>query len=299
MECSDVRTTLSARLDGERSPHDEEIADAHLAQCAECQAWYASATALGRHLRMGVATADSGGPKTSAADLAEQLTGFAPDTAGSAPADPTHGVLSHSGVRTRQLPLLLARLFLVLVAVGYVAWGVLTLLSATTGVDGVLAGGPAAGSAPGLSTNSPGGPYGDAADPTLARFVIEAATARFALAAGCLWAAWRPKSAGHLLVVYVGMWAFGAGFATRDIVLGLLDSGYGASSAVWTVLIHLLAALALSACWLTRLRARAPLGSTLSQTWRALAARPVSFSPADYRRHTQSADVPDVGEGSH
>ncbi|WP_300611685.1 zf-HC2 domain-containing protein, partial [Corynebacterium sp.] len=41
MECAEVRAALSARLDGEDAAVPGEIVDAHVAQCEECQAWYA------------------------------------------------------------------------------------------------------------------------------------------------------------------------------------------------------------------------------------------------------------------
>ncbi|MCZ4521738.1 zf-HC2 domain-containing protein [Rhodococcus ruber] len=47
-----MREALSARVDGEREPVPSERTDEHLATCTECQAWYASATALTRSLRV-------------------------------------------------------------------------------------------------------------------------------------------------------------------------------------------------------------------------------------------------------
>ena len=54
MECAEVRAALSARLDGEDAAVPGEIVDAHVAQCEECQAWYAQVTAIGRDLRLRV-----------------------------------------------------------------------------------------------------------------------------------------------------------------------------------------------------------------------------------------------------
>ena len=45
MECNEVRHALSARIDGEqpRASWDDDVIDAHLAECSECQKWYAHA----------------------------------------------------------------------------------------------------------------------------------------------------------------------------------------------------------------------------------------------------------------
>ncbi|OZC76932.1 hypothetical protein CH274_19895 [Rhodococcus sp. 06-418-5] len=52
MDCSLAREALSARIDGEREPVPTHRTDEHLATCTDCQAWYASATALTRSLRV-------------------------------------------------------------------------------------------------------------------------------------------------------------------------------------------------------------------------------------------------------
>ena len=50
-DCQRVRSVISASLDGEGSEVERATADAHLAVCAECQAYAASVAATSRLLR--------------------------------------------------------------------------------------------------------------------------------------------------------------------------------------------------------------------------------------------------------
>jgi predicted anti-sigma-YlaC factor YlaD len=52
MDCTDARTAISARLDGEESPSTTPALAAHLRACADCRAFEASATAMHRRLRL-------------------------------------------------------------------------------------------------------------------------------------------------------------------------------------------------------------------------------------------------------
>ncbi|MEV0294828.1 zf-HC2 domain-containing protein [Nocardia sp. NPDC050710] len=52
MECALAREALSARLDGEQEPVPAADLDAHLAQCASCQSWFAAAGELARRTRV-------------------------------------------------------------------------------------------------------------------------------------------------------------------------------------------------------------------------------------------------------
>jgi predicted anti-sigma-YlaC factor YlaD len=264
VECEDVRAALSARLDGEPAPPgtDEDAVDAHLAACDDCQAWYASVSALNRRLRIGGldgpvgrASGDGDGDAAGAADarsLAERMVELADSTP----------QLSH-GLRNRSLPLVVARIVLVVLAVLYVAWAVALLVGATG--DGASA-----------ATGS-GGAVGNAGDPDLARMSVDAATVRFALAAGLVLGAVRPRWASGLLPVFVALWGFGAGFSTRDLVLGYLDTG-----AVLGLLLHLAASVTLCVVWLARHHAVNPLRQSL----RGLGARPVAYSPSDAVRNS-------------
>ncbi|MBC2682028.1 hypothetical protein GSS87_06420 [Corynebacterium sp. 4HC-13] len=257
MDCEKIRAALSARLDGENSTLPDELVDAHLEGCEDCQRWYATVTALGRQLRM--TSAPPCAPSIAGQEAAARVLGAAesfPQVTGN--------------LRARQLPLLVSRILLAVLATVYIGWAAVLLFGSTVGVAG--GSNPAAASAP----------YGASSDPMLARFVIDAATARFALGAGLAWACFRPRSAGALLPVYLGMWAFGAGFATRDVVLGLIEYSSDLPSLLGSLFIHLLAVIALLGCWLARINAVTPL----RQSWRWLTARPMNFSATDVQRNS-------------
>ncbi|HEY1281780.1 MAG TPA: zf-HC2 domain-containing protein [Acidimicrobiales bacterium] len=57
MNCDECRAVVSARLDGEAGALETAAADAHLAGCASCTAWYASAERLHRLVRVQAAPA--------------------------------------------------------------------------------------------------------------------------------------------------------------------------------------------------------------------------------------------------
>jgi predicted anti-sigma-YlaC factor YlaD len=56
--CEDVRTGLSARLDGEEPGLPADRLDSHLTGCADCQAWQDGARQLSREVRTGVQPPD-------------------------------------------------------------------------------------------------------------------------------------------------------------------------------------------------------------------------------------------------
>ena len=53
MGCEQIRSALSARLDGEEDPAERSVIDAHLARCADCAAWHRAAARLGPLLHAG------------------------------------------------------------------------------------------------------------------------------------------------------------------------------------------------------------------------------------------------------
>lgn len=238
---------MSARLDGETAELSDDLVDAHLAACEDCQRWYATVTALGRRMNVSATPTDEGpttepGDEQKAALLAQVLE------------QADHNPQISGGLRRRQLPLYFGRFALVAVALVYVVWG-LSLLFCS--------------------------PIGDDADSSQLRLVSDAATMRFALAGGLLWAAWRPKGAAAVLPIYLGLWAFGLGFATREIVLSMVGEG-GSLATLWLLLVHLAAVVALVVVWAGRQNVFMPL----QQSLRALMAQPVNFSPSDARRNS-------------
>lgn len=52
MDCTSVRDLLSARLDEETTPTENDAADNHLATCATCRSWWAQAGRVTRALRV-------------------------------------------------------------------------------------------------------------------------------------------------------------------------------------------------------------------------------------------------------
>ncbi|KAB1504095.1 hypothetical protein F7230_03095 [Corynebacterium sp. 320] len=235
MDCQDVRAALSARLDGEPTSAPDDVVDAHLDACRECQSWYATVTALGRDLYIGVA-GQQDEPQQSGEALADQLLA-------------THAVPTGS-FRSRQYPLLIARIVLVLLAVVNIGWA------------GTLLFGQVAGPV--------------VENPEFARYVFDAATYRFALAVGLLCAGVRPAMASSMLPIYLALWAFGAGFATRNLVFGLAPEDSGANP-LWGLALNLAAVVALVVCWLGRHHLFTPL----SQSWKTATAQPLSFSNSD------------------
>lgn len=262
MECAEVRAALSARLDGEDAAVPGEIVDAHVAQCEECQAWYAQATAIGRDLRL---RANPPAPTQGAgADLAAKVLQVAAEL-------PEVG----GDIRRRQLPLLGARIALAVLAVVYFLWAILLFAGSTAGT---------ADPAQLYEAIRPGeGPQAGAADPELAKYMIDAAISRFALGAGLAWASWAPRAAGGLLPIYLGMWAFGGGFATRDIVMGLTGGTGVDPELLGSLAIHLAAVIALGTCWLSRHHTIRPL----RDSWHVLSAKPMNFSAVDAEAHSR------------
>lgn len=255
-----VRAALSAELDGEDAPSgvDDDMIETHLSACTDCSEWFAAASDLNRRLRMSLAS--STGPAQDAPGEASELAASMVRLADETPQ------LSHR-LRNRSLPLVLSRLAMVAVALCYIAWSVLLL----TGAAGTGAG----------AADGPGGEVGNAGDPDVASLSVDAAAVRLALAAGLLWGAARPRSAPGLLPVFLALWGFGAGFATRDVVLGLLDGAVDVTM-VAGLLLHLAACAALIGVWLSRNHAVAPLRQSL----RGLSARPVSYSPDDVQANS-------------
>lgn len=238
---------MSARLDGETAELPDDLVDAHLAACEDCQRWYSTVTALGRRMNVS-ATPTEGEPATEPGD--EQKAALLAQVLEQA----DHNPQISGGLRRRQLPLLFGRSALVIVALVYVVWGLSMLF---------------------------GSPLGDDADSSQLRLVSDAATMRFALAGGLLWAAWRPKAASAVLPIYLGLWAFGLGFATREIVLSMVGEE-GSLTTLWLLLVHLAAVVALVVVWAGRQNVFMPL----QQSFRALMAQPVHFSPSDARRNS-------------
>lgn len=284
MECEDVRTALSARLDGEPSGVDDDVVDAHLDACDECRAWFEKAVALNRSLLIGPAE----GPAAVPADG----TAGAPGSRGGAAAGGFGGPGSRTALpdaadmaalserilstvepqrrrreRTWTVVAGSARVLLVVLGVFHLAWGVTLLL----GAGGVMAQLPVDPALLDPATGEvAGGAVGGAeALEDLIAPSIDAAAMRMAFAVGMFWAAWRPRAAMGMTPVYGAAAMFSIGFATRDLVLGTLDFGDVAGLALMAV-----SAIALGLVWLGGYTP-----SAMAQAWRAAAGRPVRGLP--------------------
>lgn len=81
MKCSDVREALSAQLDGEPAVQSDESVQAHVATCAECSSWVATAADASRRVRLrAAADVDDLAPKVATA-LRERAMGGRPEHA--------------------------------------------------------------------------------------------------------------------------------------------------------------------------------------------------------------------------
>lgn len=112
LDCAEVQAALSARLDGEDAGIDDDLIDAHVSGCADCQAYFDCAAALNRRLTIGAATA-AGAP-----DLTDQiLAGISP---------------SEAPRRLSASPAVLGRLLLVPLGMAFVLWAFQQVVVAST-----------------------------------------------------------------------------------------------------------------------------------------------------------------------
>ncbi|WP_448855875.1 zf-HC2 domain-containing protein [Corynebacterium camporealensis] len=204
------QAAISARLDGEAYELDDAVLDTHLANCPDCRAYADKAAALSSSLSF-VESNDQGmAPPKELSEVI--LAGVEPEW--------------RRASNARQIALVVVRLFLAVLGLAFLVWGVLQVVSAS-------------GIAP---VSADGSVLDPSADPERGLFLMEGAAVRFGLASGLFFAAWRPSLAPGLLPVTCTMFAFAAGFAVRDIALGtavieqvyfLLGSGLAAIGLGW------------------------------------------------------------------
>lgn len=208
-----VQAALSARLDGEPHPLDDDIVDAHVAGCPRCRQFQDEAAVLSRHLRF-VEPADGGMTPPDLSDVI--LAGVEPEWRRTANA--------------RVVGLAISRILLLIAAVLWVAWGVQLL-----------------GDAGGLTPVSSEGVVALDADPGTASLLVDAAAFRFSLALGLFTIAWKPRLVSGLVTVVAALWTFMFGFVVRDLVLDTVSGSQllglallllTAVGMVWTWLNH-------------------------------------------------------------
>ncbi|WP_246118282.1 zf-HC2 domain-containing protein [Corynebacterium canis] len=215
-----MQAALSARCDGERTGMPDDVIDAHVSGCPECQAFADNIERFSRSLRIGEARDSIGAaPDLSAVILAD--------------VEPQR----RRQATSHALGLAFSRIGLALAGLAYVGWAIVLL-----GRTGQI----------------------PLEDEQLSGLLVDAAAVRLALAFGLFFAAWRPKATSGLLPVYGALWAFTFGFATREVVLGLVSP----QDAFGLVLLLASVVVMLSA-WLHCVGF-----SAIGRAWRALTAQP-------------------------
>ena len=115
IDCARVQAALSARLDGEDTGVPDDVVDAHLSGCAECQAFFEQAARLNRQLRLTEVPVGDAVP-----DLSEViLAGVEP--------------VRRRRAASRVLGLALSRVMLILVGLGLVVWAYRLVALSTVG----------------------------------------------------------------------------------------------------------------------------------------------------------------------
>ena len=118
IDCARVQAALSARLDGEDTGVPDDVVDAHLSGCVECQAFFEQAARLNRQLRLTEVPVGDAVP-----DLSEViLAGVEP--------------VRRRRAASRVLGLALSRVMLILVGLGLVVWAYRLVALSTVGPGG-------------------------------------------------------------------------------------------------------------------------------------------------------------------
>lgn len=211
----EIQTALSARIDGEPTGIDDEILDAHLSGCEECQRFQSRALALTRSMHQASDATRAGfNPPQQLSDSI--LAGVEPAWRRSA--------------RKAALNTIIARLVLLVCGIGFGVWAAVLVIAS----GGLI---PQSLDVQGDAVWDP------SADPELATALIEGAALRAGVSLGLLAAAWRPYWATGVMPVVGAMGMFLTGFTIRDVVLGV-------ASGQQILLIVMLICSALATAWL-------------------------------------------------
>lgn len=199
-----VQAAISAMLDHEPADLPADIVEAHVAECSECQAYWARSQALKAQLAP-AATASDAHTLAPSADLTAAII---------ATVEPEF-VRSE---RQRHVSLALARIGLVIVGIFYIGWALSTLASTAR-----------------LELSNPD--LIAQADPELFRLRIAIAALRVALGFGLFFAAWRPASSAGMLPIFGALWTFSFGFFAFSVVNGFAVAADGIHIVLTTVAI--------------------------------------------------------------
>lgn len=218
LDCARMQAALSARLDGEPSGIDDDVLDAHVSMCEQCHAFVEGAARLNRHLAVSMV------PEVPVdSERLQQVVLSGVDVAGVG--------------RRGAVLLVFARVALVVVAVGYVAWALRLLGDSATSV---------------------------AVEQGIARLVSDAAAVRLALAFGLVWCAWRPRAVGSVLPVFGALFMFSSGFAARDVMVGQASSGQ-----LWGLVMLCASVVVMVVVWLSDRG-----WAEIVHTWKSLQSNP-------------------------
>ena len=211
----EIQTALSARIDGEPTGIADEILDAHLSGCEECQQFQRRALSLTKSMHQASVSTDA--EMVPPQQLTENIL------AGVEPA-------WRRSARRAELNTIIARLTLLICGIGFGIWAVVQVV-ASGGLtpQSLVAHGEAV--------------WDRSADPHLATALMEGAALRAGVSLGLLTAAWRPYWAAGVMPVVGAMGMFLTGFTIRDVVLGV-------ATGEQILLIGMLIISALATAWL-------------------------------------------------
>ena len=188
LDHDEVQAALSARLDGENTEIDDDVVDAHVAGCAECQAFWEKSVALSRRLAVVDSPRHGMSPPENLSEVI--IAGVEPEW--------------RRRAAGRRVSLALSRLALAVLAVVLVVWAI-ALVVETGGM---------------VPTSDDGQVIDPSAQPETAALLIESAALRLALGVSLFFAAWRPHLVSGMLPIVATLLTFLTGFAMRDILLG-------------------------------------------------------------------------------
>ena len=180
----EIQTALSARIDGEPTGIADEILDAHLSGCEECQQFQRRALSLTKSMHQASVSTDA--EMVPPQQLTENIL------AGVEPA-------WRRSARRAELNTIIARLTLLICGIGFGIWAVVQVVASGGLIPQSL----------------------DVHDPHLATALMEGAALRAGVSLGLLTAAWRPYWAAGVMPVVGAMGMFLTGFTIRDVVLGV------------------------------------------------------------------------------
>ncbi len=185
---SQIRSALSARIDGEPPGLPDDVIDAHLLGCEKCRSFYEQAVLMKDMLGRSQPRVSAQSP-----DLTDLIiAGVEPE-------------FRRQAAR-QALWSAIFRVLIGVLGVCYLGWGIVMLAQSSSLVD------------------VPSDTDVVISDPRLSTYLIEAAAFRFALAAALFFAAWLPRLVIGILPLVGSLWMFTFGFTVRFFITGSATS---------------------------------------------------------------------------